>query len=774
MRRPSVLLAAALLAARATAGGVEPAAPTWRAPGLDGPAEVVAYDLSGRALFRWAHLPPVRDLETTGPGRVVVRLENPPVRMELGPGGDVLGQRPPDDEAHEARPAAGRLDVRVTADGPNVKRLGPDGSTLSSFPVPATPTALAAGDGFVFAAFAGLPSPPLPEKRPPFSWYALLAWVVAGLLAAGALIREARRRAALAARFATVTGAGLLLLGSLVLFSGQRRGMADANAAGLWVCLHIIAAGTAVAATPPGPRADRRSRARTAVAAAALALLAALFLGRHLTEVPKNVHNDVGSTVEAARAVVRGERSFFSPGYAEIPGPGGLPTQISLAVFGDTMAGERTGAAALGVAAVLGVFALGREVRNGRTGFIGGILLAGSIPFLHYSRITPFGEVTAYSAWLLWAVTRAARTGRPAAWLAAGVLGGWGFLLFYSARVSLLGAIAAATLLLLRPVREAPRRVGALALFALGAWVAVAPVLPGWLARPNAFFHRMDTSFSLYDPATGFHPEVLTRAVGAPLRQTLAMFWPVLSPERGADLAGQGSMSPALGPLEGILLAAGLALTLADGWGGGLAVVVWSAVMLLGCGVFAHATPWYTRLVPLMAASAVFMARAVDGLVGLVPDRGAARRIAAVAAGGALLSLVAVPSLRAYLRFERERPPTVYTAFRNAAARLPADTRYVCVAYQRDDFSCRHPSFGPFAAAPSGDDVLDPVFLLPVPPGVRTAFLVPYERFVPGALDPDRLVERIRRVHPDARILPVATLPADPGRPLGAVVVVGP
>ena len=215
-------------------------------------------------------------------------------------------------------------------------------------------------------------------------------------------------------------------------------------------------------------------------------------------------------------------------------------------------------------------------------------------------------------------------------------------------------------------------------------------------------------------------------------------------------------------------------MTLADGWGAGVMVIAWSAVMVLGCGVFAQATPWYTRLVPVMAATALLMARAMDGLVGLVPARGRWRAIATAGAAGALLLLVAVPNLRRYLRFELERPPTVFTVFRDATARLPAGTRYVCVVYQRDDFSCHHPAFGPFAAMPSGEDVLDPVFMLPLPAGRRTAFLVPYERFVPGALDPDRLVEKIRRVHPDARVLPVGSLPADPRRPLGAVVVVGP
>ena len=376
--------------------------------------------------------------------------------------------------------------------------------------------------------------------------------------------------------------------------------------------------------------------------------------------------------------------------------------------------------------------------------------------------------------WLLWAVVRAARTDKSRRLARHRRARGMGLFLFYSARVSLLGAVAGAALLLLRPLREVPRRAAALVLFVLGAWVAVAPVVPVWLGHPLAFFHRMDTSFSLYDPATGLHPGVLKRAVEGLCARRSPCSGPSSRTREAADLSGQGSMSPAAGPLEGVLLAAGLALTLADGWGAGALVVAWSAVMVLGCGVFAQATPWYTRLVPVMAATAVLMARAVDGLVGLVPARGRWRAIATAAPPGALLLLVAVPNLRHYLRFELERPPTVFTAFRDATARLPAGTRYVCVVYQRDDFSLPPPLVRAVRRHAVGGRRARPRLpCCPVPAGRRTAFLVPYERFVPGALDPDRLVEKIRRVHPDARVLLRGSFPTDPRRPLGAVVVVG-
>ncbi len=571
--------------------------------------------------------------------------------------------------------------------------------------------------------------------------------------------------------------ATLLVAGGLVVFLLERKGGHEAAALGVWIVLHVVVIAAALLEAPWQDPANARGRLRTATLAAALAALAALAVGWDLAGVPRNVHNDVGSTVEAARALVEGRRGLFEPGYAEIPGPGSLPTALSLKLFGNTMVGGRAGAAAMGILAVLGIFALGRELRNQRTGFFAGILLVSSVPFVHYSRLTPFGEVTAWSVWLLWAVLKAVRADRPAPWLAAGVLGGWGFMLFYSARVSLLGALAGAALLLARPIRQAPRRLGFLALFAVGAGMSVAPVVPVWLDRPASFFHRMADSFSLYDPATGWHPGVLARVTGEPMQRTLAMFWPVLSPGRGVDLAGQGTLDVSFGPALGILLLAGLLLTLADGSGTAGLIVVWLTVMLLGCGVFAQATPWYTRLVPVTAAAALLMARAVDGLVGLVPAGGSGRRLAAAAAAaaaGTLLVFGAIPNVRKYVRFEEEQSPTVFSAFRLEADRLPIGTRFVCVTFERPDFTCRHSAFGPFLARPFTEDASHPIDVLPISPGRRTAFLIPFQRFVSHPSDPELLVGEIRRFHPDARVIRTGRLPEDPGRHLGAVVVVEP
>ena len=295
--------------------------------------------------------------------------------------------------------------------------------------------------------------------------------------------------------------------------------------------------------------------------------------------------------------------------------------------------------------------------------------------------------------------------------------------------------------------------------------------MPVWLDQPYSLFARMESSFSLYDPITGFHPEVLARVAGEPMRNTLAMFCSALSPG-GVDLAGQGTLDVSVGPVLGALLLAGLLLTFADGWGTAVLPVVWFTVMLLGCGVFAQATPWYTRLVPATAVTALLMARALDGLVGLVPATGPWRRLAAAATATALLFSVTVPNVRRYVGYEEGFPPSIFTLFRLEADKLPAGTRFVCVTFERSDFTCRHPCLGPFVARPSTEDVADPLDILPVPPGKRTAFLVPFERFIPNARDPELLVGEILRFHPDARVL--RTGPLRDGRPLGTVVVVEP
>ncbi len=486
-----------------------------------------------------------------------------------------------------------------------------------------------------------------------------------------------------------------------------------------------------------------------------------------LTGVPQNVHNDVGLTVDSALRLLEGRaEGFFSGGYAEVPYPGHIAASLGLLIVGKTVAGSRAGGILTGLVAVLGTYALGREYKSPRLGLFAGILLVSSIPFLHFSRSTHFGEVVAYSVCSLYILLRAVRTAHPGAWLLCGVMGSWGLFLFYSARVALVGIVVAGVLLSFRSLRVTLRRWYGPLLFIVAFAITVVPMVPYWLSHHGAFFHRMDTSFSLYDPQTGFHGDVIVRAVGKPFLRTVGMFYTV------GDGSGQGTMSPAAGPIEATLLSIGLAVVLTDGWGANVACLGWLVTMFLGCGAFAEATPWYTRLVPVTPVVSLFMARAIDIQLDLLPPKLRMLKQVATAAVSAALIALAARNLRTYLQYERARPATEFTAFGRAALALGPKYQFYCVTFQRPDFTFLHGSFVPYLEMLDVRDLRDPVRAMPFPAGRPVAILIPFQRFVPRPLDPKALVNEIVLRYPEARLRYVYADRGGSHLPLGVIVSV--
>jgi Dolichyl-phosphate-mannose-protein mannosyltransferase len=561
-----------------------------------------------------------------------------------------------------------------------------------------------------------------------------------------------------------------LLAGSFLLWRWRSRGIHENASISLWASLQILCVGlTVLSPRRPGPH-KWRIPGETLLHVAVLLLLASIALSIDLAGVPQNVHNDVGLTVDNATRLLEGRADhFFGGGYAEIPYAGHLPTSLGLLIAGKTVAGSRWGGMLMGFLAVLGTYVLGREYKSARLGLFAAILLLASIPFLHFSRSTPFGEVAAYSVWLLYLLLRAARTAHLGTWLILGVVGGWGLFLFYSARVALAGMVVAGVLLSLRSPRVTIRRWYGPLLFVLAFAVTVIPMAPYWRSHPGAFSHRMDTSFALYDPQTGFHRDVLARAVGEPFVKTLGMFYT----ER--DASGQGTLSPAAGPIEATLLSIGLAAVLADGWGVNIACLGWFVMMLLGCGVFAQATPWYTRLVPVTPVVSLFMARAIDLQLDLIRLKHPLWRwVVTAVVSAALIGGVVAKNLKTYLNYERARPSTEFTAFGRAALALGPKYQFYCVTFQRPDFSCLNGSFVPYLATLDVHDLRDPVRAMPFPAGRAAAIMIPFARSVPRPLDPKALVNEIVLSYPEAKLQYVHGNQSGSDPPIGVVVVVSP
>ena len=640
------------------------------------------------------------------------------------------------------------------------------------------PFAVAAVVGLVMAGAGGTR---LRDREPR---HALPLLVVGALLAAIAgrwwslgIRREVdqwwvRTRAARFPRWlllATWWTVAALLAGGFVLWRWRSAESQSNGSISLWVFLQLLCFGLLAISRQRRVRKKPRVPWEDLLHVAGLLLLASIALSIDLEGVPRNVHNDVGLTVDFALRLLEGRADgFFSSGYAEIPYPGHLSTSLGLLIAGKTVAGSRWGGMLMGLVAVLGTYALGREYRSARLGLFASILLLASIPFLHFSRSAPFGEVAAYSVWLLYFLLRAVRTAHPGAWLVCGVIGGWGLFLFYSARVALVGVVAAGVLLSLRSRRVTLRRWYGPLLFALAFAVTVVPMVPYWLSHPGAFSHRMDTSFALYDPQTGFHRDVLARAVGKPFLRTLGMFY------TEGDASGQGTISPAAGPIGATLLSIGLALVLTDGWGPNVACLGWFLTMLLGCGAFAQATPWYTRLVPVTPVASLFMARAIDLLLDVLPlKRLAFKRVVTAAVSVALIALAA-KNLKFYLQYERARPSTDFTAFGRAALALGPRYEFYCVTFQRPEFTCLHSSFLPYLANLDVHDLHDPSRAIPFSAARPVAVMISFERFVPRPLDPQMLVEDIVLYYPAARLLYVRRTQSVSDPPAGVIAVLSP
>jgi dolichyl-phosphate-mannose-protein mannosyltransferase len=561
----------------------------------------------------------------------------------------------------------------------------------------------------------------------------------------------------------------VLIAGGALLWRWRSAGQHYNASVSLWVFLQLLCVGLLTFSASRFQIRGSKIPWETIVHVAGLLLLASVCLGVDLGTVPQNVHGDVGLTVDYALRLLEGRvDNLFSGGYAEIPYPGHLLTSLGLLIAGKTVIGSRWGAMLMGLAAVLGTYALGREYKSARLGLFASILLLASVPFLHFSRSTPFGEVAAYSVWLLYFLLRAVRTASPGAWLVCGVVGGWGLFLFYSARVALVSVVVAGILLALRSLRVTLRRWYGPLLFVLAFAITIIPMVPYWRSHPGAFSHRMDTSFSLYDPHTGFHGEVLARAMGKPFLKTLGMFY------NERDESGQGTLSPAAGPIEATLLSIGLVVVMTDGWGANVACLGWFVMMLLGCGAFAEATPWYTRLVPVTPVVSLFMARAIDLQLDLIPlKRSHWRWMLTAVVSVALIGGVVAKNLATYLHYERTQPASEFTAFGRAALALGPQYQFYCVTFQRPDFSCLNGSFVPYLATLDVRDLRDPLRAMPFSAARPAAIMVPFTRFTPRSLDPKTIVNSMLARYHEAKLRYVYSDQAAHSL-LGVIVVIPP
>ncbi|MGE5346973.1 MAG: glycosyltransferase family 39 protein, partial [Acidithiobacillales bacterium] len=548
----------------------------------------------------------------------------------------------------------------------------------------------------------------------------------------------------------------LVVAGTVWLFLLSARHADPVDVTGLFLALNLFLALTALlfASRPP----------LVPALLLPLGVAAVTFLYR-LAEVPANTHFDFNWYVWPAWKLLTGVLTNpWEHGFVPVPVIGLIPEMLGLALAGESGLGFRLGSALFGMTAPLAVYLLGRAYRDRRTGLLAAIFLAGSLPFIHFTRVPSAGEAATASLWTLAVFALALRSNNPGWWIATGSAAGFTLYLWPAARVAPLACFVAGLLLAARSPRQAARRWFGPLLAALALAVWIAPVLPLWIQNAGFAFPRAESSIEVYRFGEGIRAERLRSSFGVPLRNALGGFFVLY------DNSTQGSLSPACNDAEAVLLATGLVIVLVEGLSANVLLLAQFGLTLLFLGAFATSPPWYTRLLPAVPVAAILMARTVVAGLDLLPavSRTARQAVFAVAAA-AVLFLSPVSNFRRYLRYEtEERPLWESTAIADSLRALPKDVRlYVLLAW-RPDWSLHAPLLPPRLGEIMPliwdlrlTEIHDLTTALPLPPGPK-AIVIPRDDFGEG-------VRAVTRLFPEARLEPVR---GRRGEPLASLLLI--
>jgi hypothetical protein len=265
---------------------------------------------------------------------------------------------------------------------------------------------------------------------------------------------------------------------------------------------------------------------------------------RPLTPVPWVAVGGVAVAVVGVLIAVAGRYGYFRDelyfrsaglhldwGYADAPPLVASLARVQLELFGDTVVALRIIPALLtGALVVIGALTV-RELGGGRLAqFVGAAVPAVVLQLLisGHRLGTPIVDVT-LQALLFLLLARALRTGRPKAWIALGVVAGFGLL----AKYLLLLVLPCVILALLV---AGPRRVLATRWPWLAAAIAVVISLPGVVWEITHGFPQLETRMSASDSQAGLARLDTAREVLLPNQLSLLGWW--LSPLLVIGLAG--------------------------------------------------------------------------------------------------------------------------------------------------------------------------------------------------------------------------------------------
>lgn len=362
------------------------------------------------------------------------------------------------------------------------------------------------------------------------------------LACAGALLLAAAGEAVVRTGHAWYAGAGLTLVGALVLAPGawpapvppdtpsvlaRRAVLALAGGSAITACLAVLSGfllwrevegpafwtwlaslGTLGAAAVAASRSldvparwdtaripgGRRSRIALAVFALALLAGAAFVRLWNLGRVPFGVNPDEGDQAALAMQIAGGFNAdgWFRLGWYHLSMVYFKLLAAVMSVAGLDVAGARVFGALSGIATVAVVTIVAVRHFGWRAGLLAGTLLSFMGGAIQFSRVTTVAAPTQ----TLWALSaagflEAARRGRAWAWGLAGVSGGLSIFFYPTGRLWCLIAIPYCIAVFLRAARGARARAAAgVAFAAFAAVVSAGPFLVGAVKNPGEFTVR--------------------------------------------------------------------------------------------------------------------------------------------------------------------------------------------------------------------------------------------------------------------------------------------
>jgi 4-amino-4-deoxy-L-arabinose transferase-like glycosyltransferase len=548
-------------------------------------------------------------------------------------------------------------------------------------------------------------------------------------------------------------GLAIVTAGCVVLFRSRMIGDRYTQDVGLWAALFIVLIGMCALSGSPPWRWSRRAAPswRVLLAPGLPVLVAMVTLFYRLRDIPANIHFDFVFYALAGWNLMQGRfASIWDNGFVPAPVIGLLPEMAGLAITGPGELGFRLGGALFGLTGIVAVYILGCCYRDRKTGFLAALFLAGSIPFIHFSRTTANGDAATAGLWTITLFVVAVRFGHPRWWILSGLAAGYCFFLWPGARIAIVACFAWGLVLGMRSPRAARRRWLGIPLAAASFVVWLVPVVPMWLTNSRLALPRVDESLEVYKPAEGVHWDRVKASFGTPLAESFGWFFVA------QDNSSQGTLSPGCNRIEAVLLGVGLGIVLLEGCSINLLFVGFIFGVLVTLGAWSGSPPWYTRLVPTAPIAALLMARTLTGALDIA---GTSRRVSLALAGAVAVVVLMVSPVRNFLTYVKyetgpgfSRGLWEMTAIGRRIQTLGSRYHYYLVTTKRNDWNVdyRQPNgrFGellPFIWGRHVTEARELEAKLPLSSGEPAAIIVQAARFTED-------VNVVKKAYPNAKV----------------------